>query len=481
MSHEEGRQTHIAILRIKRKRTHQLQPLDALVFDHAEPSAKRRRSDRANKEAAQGSGTAPRGIFRFAETVSIDSFSTPSKTRSLRDRIQSFLTHPPPALSRHASSSSLRSAAIRTGPSTPQSPHTASTPGSPNLQPTPTRRKLPSALRALREASSSVPSDAPPAIAQNAESRVSQVHAQARLQRYRIIEKRRAGFDAGSDAAAAAEQKRLQQERRQEDDEIRRGLRPPRVLTTRDVRQKSGDEDAGTYSGSPDAAGLRIYDAIEEGEERTSSTRLPGYGSKGEPKVEDDRMAMDQFGDMLKEYLTLQESITPSDDHAHYKHSDPTSLQPASSLLESSQTGDSDNDFVYDVYYRDTSTAMAASATSVLHTGEGGWDVSSLSGLRRIGQLAGMQDLSDDEEGSLLVHENDVDPSSEEEDLADQDSNEENDYRNDYPSDEDPASDNFESPAASIPLGWREKRNGTDWDSGGEDTDDSDEEAEWSD
>lgn len=36
---------------------------------------------------------------------------------------------------------------------------------------------------------------------------------------------------------------------------------------------------------------------------------------------------------------------------------------------------------------------------------------------------AGMQDLSDDEDGALLVHENDVDPSSEEEDLADQDSN----------------------------------------------------------
>ncbi|BGP11423.1 hypothetical protein JCM10049v2_007330 [Rhodotorula toruloides] len=480
MSHEEGRQTHIAILRIKRNRTHQLQPLDALVFDHAEPSAKRRRSDRANKEAAQGSGTAPRGIFRFAETVSIDSFSTPSKTRSLRDRIQSFLTHPPPALSRHASSSSLRSAAIRTGPSTPQSPHTASTPGSPNLQPTPTRRKLPSALRALREASSSVPSDAPPAIAQNAESRVSQVHAQARLQRYRIIEKRRAGFDAGSDAAAAAEQKRLQQERRQEDDEIRRGLRPPRVLTAREERKKLNDEEAGTCSSSPDTAGLRIYDAISEGEERASSAGLPGHGSDGESKVEDDRMAMDQFGDMLKEYLTLQESITPSDDHAH-EQPDPTSLLPASSMLESSQTGDSDDDFVYDVYYRDTSTALAASATSMLHTGEGGLDVSTLSGLRRIGQLAGMQDLSDDDDGALLVHENDVDPSSEEEDLADQDSNEENDYRNDYPSDEDPASDNFESPAASVPLGWREQRNGADWDSGGEDSDDSGEEAGWSD
>lgn len=268
------------------------------------------------------------GIFRFAETVSIDSFSTPSKTRSLRvhrsavsarypaahdsllrtlqDRIQSFLTHPPPALSRHASSSSLRSAAIRTGPSTPQTPHTASTPESPNLQPTPTRRKLPSALRALREASSSSPSDASPAITQDAESRVSQVHAHARLQRYRIIEKRRAGFDAGSDAAAAAEQKRLQQERRQEDDEIRRGLRPPRVLTAREERKKLNDEEAGTCSSSPDTAGLRIYDAISEGEERASSAGLPGHGSDGESKVEDDCMAMDQFGDMLKEYLTRE-------------------------------------------------------------------------------------------------------------------------------------------------------------------------------
>lgn len=85
-------------------------------------------------------------------------------------------------------------------------------------------------------------------------------------------------------------------------------------------------------------------------------------------------------------FRTVQESITPSDDHAH-EQPDPTSLLPAFSLLESSQTGDSDDDFVYDVYYRDTSTALAASATSMLHTGEGGLDVSTLSGLRRIGQL----------------------------------------------------------------------------------------------
>lgn len=36
---------------------------------------------------------------------------------------------------------------------------------------------------------------------------------------------------------------------------------------------------------------------------------------------------------------------------------------------------------------------------------------------------AGMQDLFEDDNAALLVHENDVDPSSEEEDLADQDSN----------------------------------------------------------
>lgn len=57
---------------------------------------------------------------------------------------------------------------------------------------------------------------------------------------------------------------------------------------------------------------------------------------------------------------------------------------------------------------------------------------------------------------------------------------EENDYRNDYPSDEDPASDNFISPAATVPLGWREKRVGADWDS--EDSEDeSGEETGWSD
>ncbi|BGP27684.1 hypothetical protein JCM10295v2_006658 [Rhodotorula toruloides] len=460
MSHEDRQQANIAILRIKRKRTHQPQPLDALVFDQAERCVKRRRSDKASSDAAQASTGAPQGIFRFAETVPIDSFSTPSKTRSLRDRIQSFLAHPPPSLSRHASSSSLRSVAARAESATPQNPHPASAPGSPTA-----------ALKA---------SGLSPDLAADSLNKASQVHAEARVQRYRIVEQRRAQFGKESETTQAAEQVR---QRRREDDEIRRGLRPPRVMSAKDLEQKPTSKQEGAVRGSP-GADLRIYDAVEEGEERSSDATSSLRETGTVPRLMGDRMAMGQFGDMLKEYLTLQESITPSTDHNSEGHARSTNNFATPSSHASSQSvsnADSDDDFVYDVYYRDTNTTLTTSAMSTAQNGEGGWDVSSVRGLRRIGQLAGMQDLSDDDDAALLVPENDVDPSTEEEDLADQDSNEENDYRNDYPSDEDPASDNFANPGASVPLGWREKRIGADWDSDEGDSADSDEGAGWSD
>ena len=141
-----------------------------------------------------------------------------------------------------------------------------------------------------------------------------------------------------------------------------------------------------------------------------------------------------------------------------------TSLAPPLPIIDSSSSSDSeedeeeDADFVYDVYYRDLRPETSSTATPSTPGGSG-FDVSSLEGLKRIGELAG---LEDDEE--LLREE--AESESEEEDNADQDSNgasrssvlfetvwadggmgvspEEGDYRNDYPDEESEDSDRWD-------------------------------------
>lgn len=136
---------------------------------------------------------------------------------------------------------------------------------------------------------------------------------------------------------------------------------------------------------------ITIYEAIQVGVGGASSSSK----SRGVAKQEavDDEL-MNNFTPMLQEYLTLQQREQPKDE------------------------------FVYDVYYRDLRTVESSSG------GGGGLDVGNLDGLSRIGQLAG----PDDEDDLLITSE--LSSEEEEEDEVDQDSNEENDYRNDYPSSE---------------------------------------------
>ncbi|BGP58320.1 hypothetical protein JCM8202v2_005981 [Rhodotorula sphaerocarpa] len=476
----EQQQQQLSILRIKRKRTQQPTPLDALVIEQLEPSTKRRKGDAAAASTREVRPAPPaRGIFRFAETVPLDSFSTPVKTRSLRDRIQSFLAHPPPGLARSASSASLRKAFTSGGAAAETSaaraevihdssaardapPSPASTTGS--------RRKLPSALRAARAAAISTSSSSSslqatittpesprsPALssaraARSAESpRLAALHAEKSRIRYRVVEQRRAFFTAQAEAEEAA-----RRERGLEDEEIRKGLRPPRI---EDSRLRAKADKGPTTRGKKevdDEAGIKIYEAVAE---------LEAEASASDPAQ---AAAMNQFGSMLNEYLSIQEDISPSSSDAprpadfSFPSSDPTPSQavPSADDLDtgagqSSQLTDDEGDYVYDVYYRamEKPAARAAAAaaaaavpgasdTEVAPAGAGGFDVSSLAGLSRIGQLAGLAEDSDDE-AQVLMHEQDGDLSTEEEDNADQDSNEENDYRNDYPDEDEPDSDN---------------------------------------
>ncbi|GAA5901814.1 hypothetical protein JCM6882_008680 [Rhodosporidiobolus microsporus] len=484
-------QPHLSILRIKRRRTDNPTPLDAL------------------------------GIFRFAETVPLDSFSSPTKTRNLKDRIQSFIAHPPHArsasspLSRVGSSTSLRSAFRRSSPSDSPSAPSSPVPGTAS----PSGRKLPSSLRAARAAAAAAAaaSSASAGGGSGADSPrravADEYHDQARQLRYRIVAQQR-------DKLRAEERRKkleAERERRKEEEEVRRGLRPPRVLDSREIaREKEERErkerEKAEESDSEDEEGLRIYEAVaeelgleveEEREkererrrrerERQKARAQKAFKGASEQDQQKEKVAMDQFGDMLREYLTLQDSITPSPAGSSPTVPNllPSALPPSSSRPSApasasssdAEDGDDPNDYVYDVYYRavpPTATTSAAAAEKAADTeaatAEGsGWDVSSLEGLKRIGQLAGFTDpLTDpaDLADELLMHEQEGDLTTEEEDEADQDSNEENDYRNDYPEGEDqPFSSDDEDEYGAIPARRRAAAAESDGDGGSGDGD----------
>ena len=376
---DADQEPHLSILRIKRKRTDQPTPLDALgpsspslsrllIFrclthpprtslqsssmpSHPRPSAARttpppplQNPPPSPREVRSLSLSPPprhlstsshrppycaTGIFRFAETVPLDSFSTPTKTRSLRDRIQSFLAHPPPALSRQHSTASLRSLARDENREASPAAARKAAPESP------ARRKLPSALRAAREAAAAGSSSAPPsplgpsaalastpasfglstsssssrpaATAAQAQappappSRAGAAHASRAALRYRIVERRRAESYAASSARA------------READEVRRGLRPPTVRDSREVEREREEAREGERERS---AGLRVYEAEAVREaggaaagarEGKGGRRRTAHKVDRAPRVEDDgdgEAAMDRFGEMLDEYLS---------------------------------------------------------------------------------------------------------------------------------------------------------------------------------
>ncbi|GAA5985500.1 hypothetical protein JCM10908_007000 [Rhodotorula pacifica] len=518
----------LSILRIKRKRTQQPTPLDALVIEQLEPSTKRRKATTNTRTSLDSSAppsmpapAASRGVFKFAETVSLDSFSTPTKTRSLRDRIQSFLSHPPPGLARSASSSSLRSASLAaSAAASPRRAFAASSAANASTRPatppatvsstqdlasasTPTsspRRKLPSALRAARAAAAShstasstsslddaqgIPSvsgsfDHAAGISASRGSapspRLSAIHAEKSRLRYRVVEQRRAYFSAQAEAAEAA-----RRERAREDDEIRRGLRPPRVEDSRSLASKApevgdvNDARRGGPAQKEEDAGIKIYEAVAEGElevpSRPSRIRAPERRAAVARITDAEQTAaMDQFGALLDEYLTLQDApLPPVGSDLHSSHdSPPLGSEPfvpvSTSAVEAQQgsqaSSDDESDYVYDVYYRATDVPRADKSVAPGAAGSAsepavGLDVSSLAGLNRIGQLAGLAEDSDDET-QLLVNNESHDGSSEEEDNADQDSNEENDYRNDYPDEDEPDSDNNRQEFRDRQADWSE-------------------------
>ncbi|SGY17727.1 BQ5605_C015g07871 [Microbotryum silenes-dioicae] len=361
-----------SILRIKRKRTEQADPLDALVIqDGAQaelPSQlthKRRRSNTSTP--------APGGIFHFAETVPLDTFDSDTSSRKLRERISAFLREP---------QDSSRGQLPQIGPgSLPSIPSDFRQVEPPTLAATP--RKLPTSLERGPTSSNSRTGDL-----------ISPTGVESmKPTRYHVIGQTR--YEQESDA----------RRRRQ----LGGGV-PPQVVASSSVRS------------TPDR--FRIYEAapIGEGDELSNQGPRQGRGLRptttSSAKAKEDEI-MSSFVPMLQEYLNLGDPTSASD-------SAPAivlpSLGPGLGPGDAKEGGETEDDeYVYDVYYRD----LRSSVMTI--------DVGSSEGLRRVGQLAGLDDDDDDDLLRAGADDSDQDELGDEDD---QDSNEENDYRNDYP-DED--------------------------------------------
>ncbi|GAA5949125.1 hypothetical protein JCM3765_004019 [Sporobolomyces pararoseus] len=476
-----------SILRIKRKRTTNQLPLDALVIEQPEPSTKRRKATHTPAAAPSVPQTS-RGIFRFAETVSIDSFDDETKTRQVKDRIQSFLTRPASSvisnlqsqnrpLARIPSSASLRQ-------SQTQSHSGSTTPSRPSTPTTKSGRKLPSSAAALlssqsqsqpisrnshlSQSSSSFPSST--SVPSNA---ASPSPLQRKRTRYRIVTEPTlpSAFEASELDSTYLRERELYLAELQEDLEIRRGLRPPRVISQAEIlarqerreafeRKEREREKEELERNSSKVGVTRIYDAIAEDEEEMESGRRNGKkklrresGTGSKKKAEEDASMMENFGDMLKEYLTLQDSTerthsSSSSTPTSFTLPSSNSIDPSSDEEDDVATGEESDsgEFVYDVYVRDlrepatNGNTQSDALSETAGGGSSGFDVSSLEGLKRIGELAGLEE----DEDLLLRADGEGDSESEVEDNADQDSNEENDYRNDYPDEESEDEDRWD-------------------------------------
>lgn len=351
----------------------------------------------------------------------------------------------------------------------PATPPAATThPGagaSPSATASPSRRKLPSALRAARAAAISAASSSSPSLedlhaaspisspsaptfagssaaaaAGGPSPRLTAIHAEKSRLRYRVVEQRRAFFSAQAEAAELA-----RRERAREDDEIRRGLRPPRVVDSRSLAKE------GASSGRRDEAGLKIYEAVAEGGPAAEVTRPARRPPVARISDAGQNAAMDQFGALLDEYLTRESGFparlsvrslisasgnsdlreagaltltqmichVPVQDHTTPSNEAEPGFAPSSSRLRDfpppsssssssaprppspghsseGEEEDDDSDYVYDVYYRAidvaqkgtlASSASAVAGAAAAGSAASGWDVSSLAGLDRIGQL----------------------------------------------------------------------------------------------
>lgn len=473
------------ILRIKRKRNQD--PVDALIIQQNERRSKRRSmvlpNEAANEESSSSQDAASdatdaaskqRGVFRLAETVSLGSFSDPVAARKLHQRIS--------ALSRGSPA----------GPSTkPLQPselaQSLSSPSLQGLRPLEASTKDHDQARAHRSLGNSVSSLSASTEALSSATPASRIKALASDQidrdkdrrsrsgtpvgiRFKVISKEHAGGKGlrRSGSSASLRKMRTAAEPR---DPWHTPAGPPVI---RSKKEKEAEAIFG-----------RIIDAETESSNalQTSSSRVKAEKQRAPPPPEDQEMAgLDaKFAEMLGDYLRSN-NIEPSQDIDQIAQGAST----AGSSEEDTVTGkenqiaeqddDDEDDYVYDVYYRDMMPSKAGPQGSaetglqpaqVAGRGKGssaaavpdsmalprvlggevvppesaaltpnwfpGLDVAGLNAV--VASLEGFEDSDDeleqaDEEGFESFDEGE-----------DEDSNDEGFYRNDYPEQELPEAD----------------------------------------
>jgi len=176
----------------------------------------------------------------------------------------------------------------------------------------------------------------------------------------------------------------------------RAGPKPPVVRSAAEVAIAKEVAEAKSASRKK----VRIIDAVAE--ESFSNARSKPQAKFSQPDI-------DSFMPMLKEYLAATNQTL--------EIAEPQNVQDVGRESD-------EEDYVYDVYYQHTSDKPSTSVAPSF--GENGFDVGSQAGLRRMGIIAGLED--DD----LFANDSHSD-SSEVGDEAEEDSNDEEFYRNDYP------------------------------------------------
>ncbi|PWN52690.1 hypothetical protein IE53DRAFT_409221 [Violaceomyces palustris] len=505
------------ILRIKRKRGEE--PVDALVIEQAD-RAKRRTSaigsntnaggeskskasgepDQDHDQSREGADRSPagsRGVFRLAETVPLKSFKDPSAAKQLHRRITALsLLNRGGHSALRGSSSPSPTASGSVSPS--QATGTISAPAGRSLGLV--SRESSVSQRSSREGSSSpLPPSAAPSLALAA--------ARLRANASEIIDREKERSKIPGLASPISTRFRVVQKSGGEINRLRHSgstgsLRRKLRSHAGSAKNRSSLGSVGSRLGPPEIKSAKqksaeavfgkIIDAVAESSDRRKidpSKVLSRRRKRGADQTSDVRKGTEadgvdaRFAEMLGEYLKLSNLPPPSDLDdivSGKKKMEKREGMPAAATKEpissSSSEGhseddeDSEDEYVYDVYYRDmlpsrTGPAGVGASDSGLQpaavAGHGGKGLSSSMTLPQVqggasvpaelppvdpyslsttlgipgvvAQLSGLQE-SDDEDAL----EADDDGAESYDEGEDEDSNDEGFYRNDYPEQELP-------------------------------------------
>lgn len=360
------------ILRIKRKRNQD--PVDALIIHQNErrhkrrsmviPSADEDENGTSNQDSPRDVAAArkkQRGVFRLAETVSLQSFSDPVAARKLHERISALSrgspagpsTKPmrPSKLAQSMSSPSLSKAALQAEQK--EATSTDDEGQDEGLLTTRGHRSLGNSISSLNQSAEASPLATP---AQRVKALASEHIDRERANRsrsgtpvgmrFKVISKDHAGGKGLRRTGSSASLRKMRSSAG--------SSRPWQTPAAPPVIRSKKEKEAEAIFG-------RIIDAETESASPSRPNREAASRRAAKPIEQDEEMAgLDaKFAEMLGDYLRSN-NIEPSQDLDQIAQR--TSQAAASSHIEpdaepddekSDEDDDNDDDYVYDVYYRD--------------------------------------------------------------------------------------------------------------------------------